>query len=148
MFSIIKDGKPYRYKKAVIDCSKDEVITEQSHKEDVNINNIIKKHGMDMIQKTALLKSQEFVFDDVTGNDFQEAMQKVTRAQQTFDDLPSEMRKRFDNNPAKFMDFVHDDSNLQEMYDLGLAMPPEETQPVEVQVVNQPTETPPTEPQP
>lgn len=128
--------------KVVIDCSDDEPITEQSHKSEVDINNIIRRHGTDMIQKTAMLQSQTFQFDDVTGNDFQEAMFKINKAQESFDSLPSQIRKRFDNNPAVFLDYVQNPDNLAEMRDLGLAQRlPDPAQPIEVVVTN--PETPP-----
>lgn len=147
MFARYDDkGKRIR-KRVVVDCSNDEILVEQSHKDEVDINKIIQRHGVDMIQKTALLRSQEYQFDDVTGNDFQEAMLKVTKAQQTFDGLPSEIRKKFDNNPAKFMDFVHDSANIDQMVEMGIAERPPEIQPVQVNVVNQEPVVPETNPE-
>lgn len=123
-------------KKIVLDCSKDQPLTEQAHVKEVNINNIIKKHGMDLIQKTSILQSKDFQFDDVTGNDFQEAMFKVTKAQETFDSMPSQIRKEFENSPAKFMDFVQNPDNIDRMVELGLAQRLPQEQPVEVVVTN------------
>ncbi len=122
--------KHTRYKKAVIDCSNDEVITEQSHKKEVDINQIVKKHGVDLIQKTAAL--QQFVYDDNPTNDFQETMNMIIKAQDTFESMPSALRKKFDNDPAQFMDFVHNEENKEQMFDLGLAIRPEENKPLEV----------------
>lgn len=136
------EGRPIR-RRVVLDCSNDEPITEQNHAAEVDINNIIKRHGMDMIQKTTQLQGVEFQFDDVTGNDFQEAMQKITKAQQTFDSLPSQIRKEFDNNPAQFMDFVHNPENQDRMIELGLAERRPVDQPIEVVVTNPNPETPP-----
>lgn len=131
----------------VIDCSSDEPLTEQSHKSEVNINNIVKRHGMDLIAKTALLKTPEYVFDDVTGNDFTEAMLKVTKAQQQFDAMPSQIRKKFDNSAAQFMDFVQNPDNTDALIDMGLAkrVPPE--QPIQVEVITPPTPNPETPPE-
>lgn len=124
-----------------IDCSGDEPLTEQAHKQEVDINQIIRRHGIDMIQKTAMLASREFQFDDVTGNDFQEAMEKVLKAQHTFESLPSQIRKEFDHNPAVFLDFVQNPENADRMVELGLANKQVEPQPVQVMVMN--PETPP-----
>lgn len=120
------------------DCSGDEPITEQSHKDEVNINNIVKRHGIDVIQKTNLLRSVEFQYDDVSGNDFQEAMQIVAKAQQTFDAMPSQLRKEFDNNPAVFLDFVQNPDNVDKMVDMGLAERVTPPPVVKVEVTNQP----------
>ncbi|AXL14469.1 internal scaffolding protein [Microviridae sp.] len=122
--------------RVTLDCSNDDLKTEQAHKAEVDINNIVRRHGVDMIQKTAMLQTPEYQMDDISGNDFQEAMLKVTKAQQTFDQLPSKIRKEFDNNPAVFMDFVHNPDNQDAMIDLGLAQRVPVDAPVEVIVTN------------
>lgn len=143
MFAKYDDlGNVERYTEAVIDCQKavengEEILTEQSHKEEVDINNIISRHGVELIQKTALLASKEFQFDDVTGNDFQEAMYKVAKAQQTFDSMPSQIRNKFQNNPAVFLDYVQNPDNKQALYDMGLAVPPPPPATVKVEVTNE-----------
>jgi len=121
----------------------EEIRVEQSHKDEVNINNIVKRHGMDLIAKTAAL--QQFTYDDNPNNDFQETMNMILKAQDSFSSVPSEIRRQFDNNPAKFMDFIHNGDNQQQLIDWGLAKAPEKTQPIEVVVTN--PETPPAEPQ-
>lgn len=133
-------GKPIR-KRVVVDCQKaiedgiEIVLTEQSHRAEVDVNNIVKRHGMDLIQQTAAL--QELTYDNVPGNDFQEAMLMITKANETFEGMPSEIRKRFENDPAKFLDFVQDEQNVNELIEMGLAKPPEkEPSPIQVQVVN------------
>jgi len=122
--------------RVVVDCSKDELLTEQNHKDEVNINNIIRRHGIDLITKTAMLKAPDMHFDDVTGNDFQEAMFKVTKARQTFESMPSAIRKEFDNNPARFMDFVQNPDNSEAMIEMGLSKAPIIEQPIEVIITN------------
>lgn len=120
-----------------VDCSKDEILVEQSHAAEVDINNIIKKHGMDLIQQTAALQAPNFQFDDVTGNDFQEAMFIVARAQESFDAMPSAIRSRFNNSAAEFLDFVHNKDNIPEMIKLGLANPSATPpSPIKVEVIN------------
>lgn len=128
-------------RRVILDRPEDEpVLTEQSHKDEVNINNIVKRHGMDLIQKTAAL--QEFVFDDNPNNDFQEMMNMMLNAEKSFSSIPSEIRKHFDHDAAKFMDFVRNEENRDQLIEWGLAKAPEEIQPVEVVVMN-PPETPP-----
>lgn len=122
--------------RVVVDCSGDEILTEQNHKDEANINSIVKRHGMDLIRKTAQLSAPDMQWDDVTGNDFQEAMFKVTKAQQTFDQLPSELRSKFDNNPAKFLDFVQNPENGEKMVEYGLANKPVPETVTKVEVIN------------
>lgn len=123
--------------RVAIDFTDEPLLTEQAHAAEVNINNIVKRHGIDLIQKTSVLMSADYQFDDLPGNDFQEAMLILKKGQDTFDSLPSELRKKFDNNPAMFMDFVQNPDNLPEMRELGLAQRlPETPAPVEVVVTN------------
>jgi phage internal scaffolding protein len=119
--------------------------TEQSHKAEVDINNIVKRAGnMELIAKINAL--QNFEYDDVTGNDFQESMNAILRAKEAFSSVPSGIRRQFDNDPAKFMDFVHNPDNADKLVEMGLANKPEVLQPIEVVVTN-PPETPPVDPQ-
>lgn len=132
-----ENGEVYR-NRVVVDCSGDEPVTEQAHKDEVDINNIVRRHGgMTNVARTNALLAPEFRFDDVPGNDFQEAMAIVTRAQGQFDGLPSQVRKEFNNSPAEFLDFVQNPDNVDRMVELGLAQaPPVEPAPIQVQVVN------------
>jgi phage internal scaffolding protein len=119
--------------------------TEQSHKSEVDINNIVKRAGAgELIAKVNAL--QEWTYDDVTNNDFQEAMNAIIKARDTFSSVPSQIRKRFDNDPAQFMDFVRNPDNKQELVEMGLANAEVKQGPIEVVVTN-PPESPPADPQ-
>jgi phage internal scaffolding protein len=119
--------------------------TEQSHKSEVDINNIVKRAGAgELIAKVNAL--QEWKYDDVTNNDFQEAMNAIIRARDAFSSVPSAIRKEFDNDPAKFMDFVRNPENKDRLVEMGLANAPVEAGPIEVVVTN-PPESPPANPQ-
>ena len=37
-----------------------------------------------------------------------------------FDDLPAKVRREFDNDPFKFLEFVEDPENVERMAELGL----------------------------
>lgn len=52
--------------------------------------------------------------------DFLEAQIIIARADAQFSALPAEVRARFRNNPAEFLEFVHDDANYDEARALGL----------------------------
>ncbi len=123
-----ENGEVVSPKKVVIDCQQaiedgEEVRVEQSHKDEVDINVIVKRHGTELIAKTQAL--QNLVYDDVVGNDFQETMNMMLKAQETFSSIPSKIRREFDNDPAKFMDFVHNPDNKDRMIEMGLAKAPE-----------------------
>lgn len=109
-------------KRVQIDCSRDG-LTEQSHKKSCDINYIIKKY-----EKTGLLEHlNEYggQYSDVsTVDDYLSGQLKVKAAQDAFMSLPASLRKRFENDPAKFLAFAQDENNKEEMYELGLAIRP------------------------
>lgn len=105
-------------------------MTEQSHKDSVNINKLFAKY-----QNTGVMGNQRDVeqlkFGDFSeAFDFQKAQNKLLKASvdyekfaERFDDLPSTTRKRFENNPKKLLDFLADERNMDEARKLGLVAP-------------------------
>lgn len=93
----------------------------QSFKEESDINNIMK--DVQTTGATNWLATRPGTFEDVTGVDFQTCMDTTLRAQEAFDDLPSSVRDRFQNNPVAFLDFVHDPANADELVRMGLREP-------------------------
>lgn len=92
--------------------------TEQAHKEACNIQNVIKKHSRNsLLQLNQAIENQ---YGDVTGIDFQNAHDLVINAQQAFNGLPSEIRKRFANDPKEYFTFMEDSNNREEAIKLGL----------------------------
>lgn len=92
--------------------------TEQAHKDTCDINLIIKKYD-----KTGLIShisKIEAEFGNMTGLDFQESQNKILRAMAMFNALPSKIRNRFKNNPAKLLEFMDDANNREEAITLGL----------------------------
>jgi len=53
--------------------------------------------------------------------DFHQAIEYIAKSKELFDEMPSTLRKRFNNDPGEFLDFVHDENNADEMVSLGLA---------------------------
>lgn len=92
--------------------------TEQTHKKECDINYIIKKYD-----KTGLIShvSQfEAKFGDLTGQDFKTMQDTVASAKSSFEVLPSEIRKQFDNSPEKLLTFMEDPENRDKAIELGL----------------------------
>jgi len=94
-------------------------MTKQSFKDECDINKILKKW-----QKTGQIdhvRSQTQKFLDCSNPvDYQTAINIVHEAQETFDSLPSDVRYRFNNDPAYFESFVSDRANYEELIALGL----------------------------
>ena len=94
-------------------------LTKQSFTKECDINNILKKY-----QKTGAIEhvnKHEASYGYASSNDFTASMEIVQRGQTMFEELPSSIRTKFENNPALFLDFVQDEKNIKEMQELGLA---------------------------
>lgn len=92
--------------------------TEQHHKKECDVNNIIKKYD-----KTGLITHVSRIearFGDHTGQDFKDAMDLITGAQSMFNELPPEIRSRFDNDPGKLLEFMEHPGNRKEAIEIGL----------------------------
>lgn len=55
-----------------------------------------------------------------SANQFQEMMDVIVKAQESFDALPSYIRDRFRNDPRELIEFIDDENNLDEAVDLGI----------------------------
>jgi phage internal scaffolding protein len=114
--------------------------TDQSAKEECDINNIV-----DQYMATGLithLNANSPQYGDATGIDFQNSMELILHAQEQFGELPSDVRKYFNNDPGAFLDFAQDPSNHETLVELGLATPrPETAQTASPEVSEPPPET-------
>ena len=99
-----------------------ESMTKQSEKDRCDINRIVKGYQRNGVISHA--NGSQPSYGDATGVDFQEAMNLVVNAENSFMALPANVRSRFANDPAKFLEFTSNEDNLEEMYDLGLAARP------------------------
>lgn len=95
--------------------------TEQAHKATCDVNNIIRKYD-----KTGLIlhvSRFEAQYGDMTGLDFKTAQDLVLNAQASFDELPSNIRKYFNNSPMELLTFMEDPNNREKAIELGLINP-------------------------
>lgn len=117
--------QPLRKVRPMIDCSKDVKRTRQEFKDECDINKIIARHS-----KTGIIShiaSGKPVYGDFASiGNYQDSMNTVLAAQEAFAALPASLRKRFDNDPSIFLDFVDDPRNASELVELGLAEPKQE----------------------
>lgn len=98
----------------------EETLTKQSFKDETDINNIVKQFN-----KTGLLpdmiKQNPKYGDFSDSSTYQESLNLVLFAQEQFNGLSSHIRERFNNDPAKFLEFASSEKNVEEMVKLGLA---------------------------
>lgn len=115
----------YSPKERVFTILSGKTLTQQHSKNECDINQILKKY-----RKTGLLdhvNTYQGKYDDLSQPiDYQTALNVVINAKNSFDSLPSNIRKKFDNEPAKFLDFVGNPDNLDEMREMGLMQLPKD----------------------
>lgn len=101
-------------------------MTQQAAAGECDINQIMKKY-----QKTGIinhLSNRAPSFGDFASiGDFQAVQAKILQANDMFNQLNSTIRKRFDNDPAQFVDFCQNPANQAEAISLGLVQPPEKS---------------------
>jgi phage internal scaffolding protein len=99
----------------------DSEFTRQEFADECDINNIMKQY----------LNTGEFFhinetapqYLDCTGEDFRTHMDYIAGAFSMFEELPSSIRSRFDNDPAEFLDFCSQEKNRPELAEMGLLSP-------------------------
>lgn len=92
--------------------------TLQSFKDECDINRIMKRY-----QQTGVIdhvNRAQPQFGDIQAIDFQDGLNIVLEAEARFAALPSDVRDRFGNDPARLLDFVGKPENAQEAVKLGL----------------------------
>jgi len=96
----------------------DPSLAQQNFKDECDINHIVKQFGLTGELPGKPLSPQ---YGDFTGVlDYHSAVNAVLAAQDDFMELPAQMRSRFDNDPAKLIDFLTDEGNREEAIKLGL----------------------------
>jgi phage internal scaffolding protein len=93
-------------------------LAQQHFKEECDINTILQKFSITGILPEAPLSPR---YGDFTGiGDYHTALNRVLAAQDEFEALPAQIRARFENDPAKLIEFLDDESNRPEAEKLGL----------------------------
>ncbi|AXH73204.1 MAG: internal scaffolding protein [Microviridae sp.] len=95
--------------------------TKQEFKNECDINVIMAQYQYS--GEIPNLNEMQPVYEDCTGLDYMDHMNKIVEANNLFADLPSKIRNRFNNDPALFLDFVHDENNRPELQSMGLLRP-------------------------
>lgn len=106
----------------------DASLTRQEFLRDADINNIMAKYASGVVPVSA--GSRPPLFGDFANvPDYQTSLQIVLDAQERFAQLPSQVRSRFDNDPAKLLEFLAVEDNRAEAIKLGLIDAPAEKPP-------------------
>lgn len=101
----------------------DKSLARQSEAEGCDINVIMKRY-----EKTGLLPQvvggAAFFADVSELGDYRTVVENIRLAEAAFGQLPADLRSRFRNDVAEFLDFVSDPANAGELVKLGLVEDP------------------------
>lgn len=93
-------------------------LAQQHFKEECDINTILQKFSVTGILPEAPLSPR---YGDFSGiGDYHTALNRVMAAKDEFMLLPAQIRARFENDPAKLIEFLDDEANRSEAEELGL----------------------------
>lgn len=119
----VRGGYNYDVDAASAECAVEcgESMTKQSFAEEADINVIVKRFGLLGQIPEGVRAPQYGDFTAVT--DYKSALEAVRLAAESFMEMPAEVRSRFGNDPAQFVDFCSDAKNAAELKQLGLVRP-------------------------
>lgn len=94
-------------------------MTQQSDMADADINIIMQRYGatgqLPQVQLEAL--SGDFT----TVGDYRACVERIKAAEEAFMNVDAKVRKEFDNDPARFIEFVNNPENKEQLQKWGLA---------------------------
>lgn len=114
---------PYGVRKVQVhfDLEKEPSLTEQQHKSECCIRSIVKSYMRDgVVTHINPMYSNALYGDFSELPDFQTAQNIVISAQNDFMALPVDVRKFFDHDPAKMIEFCQDEKNYDKAVAIGL----------------------------
>jgi len=96
----------------------------QSFKDECDINNIMSKYMANGLIDH--VNEHQGRYENLPDNvEFHDAMNQIRDAEEAFASLTSAIRRRFNNDPAQFLEFVLNEQNRDEIIALGLGVIPE-----------------------
>lgn len=123
--NVVKFKTAYGAKEAVRTETVGESLTQQQFAHDADVRNIIKQY--DRTGLIANVNRGVARYGDYSEiNEYREALDLVISAQESFSELPSNIREMFSNDPGAFFEFATNPENAAEMVKLGLAEAPVE----------------------
>ncbi len=96
--------------------------THQSFKDECDITTIMRNWERSGVDPRHEYPAQYGDFSNA--NDYQAVMDRIAAAKNAFMELDPHLRARFDNDPAKLLEFIADERNADELVELGLVPNP------------------------
>jgi phage internal scaffolding protein len=95
--------------------------TSQEFAEDADINNIMARYVK--TGTVPMYMDRNMLDGDMHVMSYHEMQNVIADANSAFASLPATVRARFENDPAKYIEFVSDENNLEEARELGMLSP-------------------------
>lgn len=122
------------------DHEKEPSLAQQQFKDECDVN-----HIMNQYKKTGEithLNSKTGVYADFTEiGEYQHMLNTINEADRAFEELPSKLRARFENDPQKLIEYLQDPENVEESIKLGLRVkqepPPKDPMLEQLEQINQ-----------
>lgn len=113
-------------------------MTRQEFTDECDINRLMAKYESHKFLPNA--KTQEPMYLDFCDMpDLPTAMRAMMDAEEAFMSLPARVRREFDNDAMRFVEYASDAGNSEQLVEWGLAAPPAPPEkPIEVRVVADP----------
>lgn len=92
--------------------------TKQSELADSDINNIMSRYALTGVAPSPH-RGKPLYGDFSDLEDYQASLNKVISAEERFNSLPVELRKKFDYNPQNMINFILDENNKEECIKYG-----------------------------
>lgn len=94
-------------------------LTEKHHGETVKIQNILKQYqNTGFVSHTA--KTQPIYGDMASAPDFYQAQCILAETSSMFEEVPATIRKQFENDPGKYLEFIQNPENKEAMTEMGI----------------------------
>lgn len=105
-------------------------LTQQQFRQEADINNIIASvNNAGTVNNPLWTGPRQPIYGDfasIPAADYMSAQNMLLDANNNFMALPSEVRKRFNNNPAELLAYIQGNPPVEELARLGLAPPVEQ----------------------
>ena len=103
-------------KRVTVQC--DDGLTEQHHTDECDVNKILATY-----MKTGILPPVDpnAQYGDLSDFDYQSMQNQIANANSLFEQLPDNVKNKFGNEPYRFLNFVQDENNYDELVEMGLA---------------------------
>jgi len=112
---------------------------QQQFRDDVDINVIARRLGLeDENANLPRVTDPRYYGDFTQARSLREMLDSARVAQERFNDLPADIRERFNHDPQKLWEFVNNEKNLEEAVQIGLLKKEITPDPIRV-IVQEPT---------